>query len=156
MGDVVAVVQSYILKAIEEAGPGMKVMLLDSETTPILSLAFAQSALMRQEVFLFERLQNQPSQEDMRHLKCIAILRPDPVINFGEEEFLSENVTQESLKLLVAEIGKPRYGSYHIYLTNLLPKASVKQLAEADMQEVVKEIKEIYIDYLPIGNFQLC
>ena len=151
MGDVVAVVQSYILKAIEEAGPGMKVMLLDSETTPILSLAFAQSALMRQEVFLFERLQNQPSQEDMRHLKCITILRPDPVINVGKE-FVSENVTQESLKLLVAEIGKPRYGSYHIYLTNLLPKASVKQLAEADMQEVVKEIKEIYIDYLPIGR----
>jgi len=136
MGDVVGVVQSYILKAIEEAGPGMKVMLLDSETTPILSLAFAQSALMRQEVFLFERLQNQPSQEDMRHLKCIAILRPDP----------------ESLKLLVAEVGKPRYGSYHVYLTNLLPKASVKQLAEADMQEVVKEVKEIYIDYLPIGT----
>ena len=151
MGDVVAVVQSYILKAIEEAGPGMKVMLLDSETTPILSLAFAQSALMRQEVFLFERLQNQPSQEDMRHLKCIAILRPDLVKN-GGKEFVSENVTQESLKLLVAEIGKPRYGSYHIYLTNLLPKASVKQLAEADMQEVVKEIKEIYIDYLPIGQ----
>ena len=92
MGDVVGVVQSYILKAIEEAGPGMKVMLLDSETTPILSLAFAQSALMRQEVFLFERLQNQPSQEDMRHLKCIAILRPDPVINDGEE-FVTENVT---------------------------------------------------------------
>ena len=89
MGDVVGVVQSYILKAIEEAGPGMKVMLLDSETTPILSLAFAQSALMRQEVFLFERLQNQPSQEDMRHLKCIAILRPDSVTNIGEE-FLTE------------------------------------------------------------------
>ena len=84
MGDVVGVVQSYILKAIQEAGPGMKVMLLDSETTPILSLAFAQSALMRQEVFLFERLQNQPSQEDMRHLKCIAILRPDSVINIVE------------------------------------------------------------------------
>ena len=79
MGDVVGVVQAYILKAIEEAGPGMKVMLLDSETTPIISLAFAQSALMRQEVFLFERLQGQPSQEDMRHLKCIAILRPDSV-----------------------------------------------------------------------------
>ena len=28
----------------------------------------------------------------------------------------------------------------------------MKQLAEADMQEVVKEIKEIYIDFLPIGT----
>ena len=65
---------------------------------------------------------------------------------FSEIEF------QESLRLLAAEVGKPRYGSYHIYLTNLLPKASVKQLAEADMQVVVKEIKEIYIDYLPIGK----
>ena len=67
-------------------------------------------------------------------------------------KFFLKKVTQESLKLLVAEVGKPRYGSYHVYLTNLLPKASVKQLAEADMQEVVKEVKEIYIDYLPIGN----
>ena len=58
----------------------LKVMLLDEETTPIVSLAFAQSALMKQEVFLFERLQARPSQEDMRHLKCIAILRPDQVL----------------------------------------------------------------------------
>lgn len=79
MGDLVGLVQAYILRALEEAGPGMKVMLLDAETTPIVSLAFAQSALMRQEVFLFERVQEAPSQEDLRHLKCIAILRPDQV-----------------------------------------------------------------------------
>ena len=47
MMDVVGVVQNYILTLLEEAGPGMKVMLLDSETTPAVSLAFAQSALMR-------------------------------------------------------------------------------------------------------------
>ena len=34
----------------------------------------------------------------------------------------------------------------------VLSKAAVKQLAEADMQEVVKEVREIYIDYLPIGG----
>ena len=59
---------------------GMKVMLLDSETTPIVSLAFAQSALMRQEVYLFERLQAKPVFEDMRHLKCIVIARPEDSI----------------------------------------------------------------------------
>jgi len=134
--DVVGIVQAYILRALEEAGPGMKVMLLDAETTPIVSLAFAQSALMRQEVFLFERLQANPAQEDIRHLKCITILRPD----------------QESVKLLCSELGQPRYGSYHIYFTQLVSKAVVKQLAEADMQEGVKQLKEIYIDYLPIGT----
>jgi len=136
MGDLVALVQAYILRALEEAGPGMKVMLLDAETTPTVSLAFAQSALMRQEVFLFERVQEAPSQEDLRHLKCLAILRPD----------------QESLRLLAAELASPRYGAYHLHFTNLLPKAAVKQLAEADMQEVVKEVREIYIDFLPIGS----
>ena len=68
MMDVVGVVQNYILTLLEEAGPGMKVMLLDSETTPAVSLAFAQSALMRQEVFLFERLTAKPVWEDMRYL----------------------------------------------------------------------------------------
>ena len=58
----------------------MKVMLLDAETTPIVSLAFAQSALMRQEVYLFERLQPKPVYEDMRHLKCIVIARPEASI----------------------------------------------------------------------------
>merc|ERR1719480_491948 len=100
-------------------------MLLDSETTPAVSLAFAQSALMRQEVFLFERLTAKPVWEDMRYLKCVAILRPEPGI----------------ISQLCSELARPRYQSYFIYFTNILPKTAVKQLAEADMQEVVKEIK---------------
>ena len=94
----------------------MKVMLLDAETTPIVSLAFAQSALMRQEVFLFERVQEAPSQEDLRHLKCIAILRPDQVRRGPAPP------RQESLRLLAAELASPRYGAYHLHFTNLLPK----------------------------------
>ena len=133
--DVVGVVQTYILKLLEEAGPGMKVMLLDSETTPAVSLAFAQSALMRQEVYLFERLTSKCVWEDLRYLKCICILRPDP----------------DTIAQLCAELARPRYQSYYIYFTNILAKTAVKQLAEADMQEVVKEVKEIYIDYLPYG-----
>ena len=59
---------------------------------------------------------------------------------------------QSTLASLCSELAKPRYGAYHIYFTNILPKASVKQLAEADMQEVVKEVKEVYLDYLPVGS----
>jgi len=133
--DLVNIVQSYILKILEEAGPGMKVMLLDAETTPIVSLAFAQSALMRQEVYLFERLQGSPLSEDLRHLKCIVILRPET-----------------SISHLCAELANPRYGCYYINFTNVIPKSAVKQIAEADMQEVVRDIREIYTDYLPIGS----
>ena len=56
---------------------------------------------------------------------------------FSHVFLYTKKVTQESLKLLVGEIGRPRYGSYHIYLTNLLPKASVKQLAEAEVNTAV-------------------
>ena len=134
--DVVGVTQSYILQLLEEAGPGMKVMLLDAETTPAVSLAFAQSSLMRQEVYMFERINSKVVWEDMRYLKCICILRPDP----------------DTIALMCSELSRPRYQSYYIYFTNIVPKSSVKQLAEADMQEVVKDVKEIYIDFLPFGS----
>ena len=133
--DVLTVMQNYILKLLEEAGPGMKVLLLDGETTPAVSLAFAQSALMRQEVYLFERLRPSLVWEDMRYLKCICILRPEAA----------------TISQLCSELARPRYQSYYVYFTNILPRAALKQLAEADMQEVVKEVKEIYIDYLPFG-----
>ena len=133
--DVLTVMQNYILKLLEEAGPGMKVLLLDGETTPGVSLAFAQSALMRQEVYLFERLRSNMVWEDMRYLKCICILRPEAA----------------TISQLCSELTRPRYQSYYVYFTNILPRAALKQLAEADMQEVVKEVKEIYIDYLPFG-----
>jgi hypothetical protein len=47
-----------------------------------------------QEVFLFERLQAHPHQEDLRHLKCIVIARPE-----------------DSISLLCTELANPRYGT---------------------------------------------
>ena len=44
------------------------------------------------------------------------------------------------------------HGPWSMETVVVLSKAAVKQLAEADMQEVVKEVREIYIDYLPIGG----
>lgn len=128
-------VQSYITKMLEEAGPGMKVMLLDADTTPIVSLAFPQSVMMRQEVYLFEKLQARPAREDMKHLKCVVVLRP----------------TEQSLNWLCNELAHPRYGTYHLHFTHFVSKSGVKQLAEADMYEVVRDVKEVYIDFLPLG-----
>lgn len=35
--------------------------------------------------------------------------------------------------------------------SNVVSKASVKQLAESDEQEVVREVQEIYADYLALA-----
>ncbi len=52
---------------------------------------------MQKEVYLFERLDAAP-REPLRHLKCVALLRPTP-----------DNVT-----LLARELKAPRYAQYYV------------------------------------------
>lgn len=66
--------------------------------TSIISSAYAQSEIMQKEVYLFERLDAQSTRDAIRHLKCVAFLRP----------------TQENVDLLQQELRNPRYGQYYI------------------------------------------
>lgn len=52
----------------------------------------------------------------MTHLKAIVFVRP----------------TQESLDALVAELKRPKYGSYDIYFSNIIKSTQLERLAEAD------------------------
>src|SRR5579862_1823661 len=79
------------------------------------------------------RLEN-PNRERMRHLKCIAFLRP----------------TSSTIQLLVNELREPKYGEYSIYFSNIVKKSSLERMAEADDHEVVKSVQEFYADYLAI------
>lgn len=123
---------------IEESGPGMKVILMDRETTSIVSMVYAQSEILQKEVYLFERLDAGGARETMKHLKCIAFIRP----------------TKENVDLLAQELKSPRYGLYYIYFSNVISKSDVKILAEADEQEVVREVQEFYGDFVSI-SYQL-
>lgn len=118
----------------DESGPGMKVLLMDKETTSIVSMVYGQSEIQQREVYLFERI-DAGNQEPMKHLKCIAFLRP----------------SKDNIHTLAMELRRPRYGSYYIYFSNITPKADIKTLAEADEQEVVREIQEFYGDYLAMS-----
>lgn len=133
-------------------------------------MVYGQSEIQQREVYLFERI-DAANQEPMKHLKCIAFVRP----------------TKENIHTLAMELRRPRYGSYyicksfkgcpvvctvhpsHIFnfhlqlsvcitipiiladFSNITPKADIKTLAEADEQEVVREIQEFYGDYLAMG-----
>ncbi|KAE8745228.1 hypothetical protein FOCC_FOCC008019 [Frankliniella occidentalis] len=122
-------VKMYITKMTDESGPGMKVLLMDKETTSIVSMVFGQSEIQQREVYLFERI-DAGNTEPMKHLKCIAFLRP----------------SKENIHSLAMELRRPRYD-----FSNITPKADIKTLAEADEQEVVREIQEFYGDYLAMG-----
>ncbi|KAL7414882.1 Sec1 family-domain-containing protein [Mrakia frigida] len=112
---------------------GMKVLLLDSHTTPIVSLATTQSSLLTHEVYLTDRIEN-TSRDRMPHLKCIMFLSPDP----------------ETLEWVKEEIARPKYGGYWLYFSNVLTKSAIEMLAQADEFEVVREVQEYFADYLSL------
>ncbi|XP_022331631.1 vacuolar protein sorting-associated protein 45-like [Crassostrea virginica] len=132
--NVILAIKQYISKMIEESGPGMKVLLMDRETTSIVSMVYAQSEILQKEVYLFERIDSS-GRETMKHLKCITFLRP----------------TKENVELLAQELRMPKYGLYYIYFSNVISKQDVKVLAEADDQEVVREVQEYFGDYIAVN-----
>ncbi|KAJ3130695.1 vacuolar protein sorting-associated protein 45 [Physocladia obscura] len=132
--DVVKAVQGYLAKMISDVN-GMKVLLLDSETTPIVSSAVTQSQLLAREVYLVDRVENK-TREKMKHLKCIVFVRPTP----------------ESIQALVEELREPCYSDYFLYFSNTLKKSAIERLAEADETESVREVQEYYADFLTISS----
>uniref|UniRef100_A0A8V8TLU0 Vacuolar protein sorting 45 homolog n=1 Tax=Homo sapiens TaxID=9606 RepID=A0A8V8TLU0_HUMAN len=132
--NVVFAVKQYISKMIEDSGPGMKVLLMDKETTGIVSMVYTQSEILQKEVYLFERIDSQ-NREIMKHLKAICFLRP----------------TKENVDYIIQELRRPKYTIYFIYFSNVISKSDVKSLAEADEQEVVAEVQEFYGDYIAVN-----
>ncbi|CAH0595263.1 unnamed protein product [Chrysodeixis includens] len=134
--NVVQAVKLYITKMTEESGPGMKVILMDKETTSIVSMVFSQSEILQKEVYLFERIDSHSKWDNMKHMKCIVFIRPTP----------------ENISLLLRELRYPKYGVYFIYFSNVISKADIKTLAECDEQETVREVQEVFADYLAVDR----
>ncbi|GAA5874753.1 hypothetical protein JCM8547_005202 [Rhodosporidiobolus lusitaniae] len=159
--DCLKAIQAYVNKIVTETS-GIKVLLLDHDTTPILSLATTQSHLLQNEVYLTDRIDNpsrsvpaslahHPSSsgtayppsgstsrgvERLPHLKCICVLRP----------------TDESVEQCERELREGRYGGYWLYFTNVLKKSQIERLAEADEHELVREVQEYFLDYSPLTS----
>ncbi|ORX43460.1 Sec1-like protein [Hesseltinella vesiculosa] len=131
--DVIKSVQHYVDKMIDDV-PGMKALLLDTETTPIVSLVYTQSTLLTKECYLIDRIDNR-NRDKMKHLKCICFLRP----------------TRESIQYLMEELRDPAYGDYYIYFSNTVQKIDIERLAEVDEQEAVRELQEYFGDFLAVN-----
>uniref|UniRef100_A0A8C3CQB6 Vacuolar protein sorting-associated protein 45 n=1 Tax=Cairina moschata TaxID=8855 RepID=A0A8C3CQB6_CAIMO len=132
--NAVLAVKQYVAKMIEDSGPGMKVLLMDRETTGVVSMVYTQSEILQKEVYLFERIDSF-NREPMKHLKAICFLRP----------------TKENVEYLIQELRRPKYSIYFIYFSNVISKSDIKSLAEADEQEVVAEVQEFYGDYIAVN-----
>eukprot|EP00158_Paraphelidium_tribonemae_P003850 Partr_v1_DN26412_c0_g1_i2_m23909 putative Vacuolar protein sorting-associated protein len=132
--DVVKALQNYVNRMVTDVA-GLKVLLMDSETTPFVSVVLTQSQLLSQEVYLMNRI-DQRGREKMKHMKCVCFLRP----------------TSESIQALVEELRDPAYGEYHLFFSNILKKSQIERLAEVDDFEVVKEVQEFYGDFMAFNS----
>ncbi|KDQ62502.1 hypothetical protein JAAARDRAFT_121394 [Jaapia argillacea MUCL 33604] len=133
--DVVKAVETYITKMVSSPSV-MKVLLLDTHTTPIVSLASTQSSLLSHQVYLTDRIDNK-KRDRMPHMKCVCFLQS----------------SEESLEALEDELREPKYGEYYLYFSNILSKTAIERLAEVDEYEVVKEVQEYFADYAPISSY---
>lgn len=64
--NVLSAVRLYLSGMIEQAGSGMKVLLMDRDTISFVSVAFAQSDMLAKEVYLFERIDKTRSDGKLR------------------------------------------------------------------------------------------
>lgn len=135
--DVAHVYIDRIINSKSKAGVGeinersrIKALLLDKDTKSTISMCSTQSELLHNDIFLIDTIENQ--QRDIeRHLRCLVYVKP----------------TDESIDYLVKELRNPKYGDYHLFFSNLVSKAQLERLAEADDMEAVSKVEEIFQDY---------
>merc|ERR1719335_1712234 len=113
----------------------MKVLILDAETTGIISMVFSQSDILEHEVFLVYRIDS-GSQDKMRHLNAICFLRP----------------TNQNFVLLSKELRAPKYAEYHLFWANAVPHHRLEQLACCDEYEVVRQVQEYFADIFAVNH----
>jgi vacuolar protein sorting-associated protein 45 len=144
--DGVSAVRSYLDRLIQGDGKcsgRMKVLLLDSMTTQIVSAVYSQTHVLQQQVYLVERIDAEtPTSSSSSsttsttgsgsHLAAVVFIRPS------------------SLPHLLRELSQPRYAEYHVFFSSVLPKLLLRKLAEHDVHERVQQLQEFYVDFCPL------
>uniref|UniRef100_A0A7S4TBM2 Vacuolar protein sorting-associated protein 45 n=1 Tax=Ditylum brightwellii TaxID=49249 RepID=A0A7S4TBM2_9STRA len=154
--DGVAAIRSYIDRLVTGDGRcrGMKVLLLDAQTTQTISCVYSQTEILAREVYLVSRLDDvgqnpnmerideggsvrkQQQHHQTSHLKAVCFLRPTE-INAG---------------LIVKELSNPRYAEYHLFFSGIVPSGLLRLIAENDEKELVRQVQEFYGDFLPVNE----
>ena len=94
-GPVIEAAKFYIDKMLSDTG-GMKVLLLDPDTTGTISMIYTQTQILAKEVYLVEQIGSKHAR--MTHLKALLFVRP----------------TFENIRTIGRELSDPKYGEYFI------------------------------------------
>ncbi|ODV88232.1 hypothetical protein CANARDRAFT_192865 [[Candida] arabinofermentans NRRL YB-2248] len=122
-------------KDSKDAKNEIRVLLLDNQTSSIISMYTTQSELLRNEIYLMDKIDNF-QRDKLRNLKCICFLKPD----------------DHTVANLSKELTAPNYLSYEVYFNNIISNPRLERLAESDDMEMVTKVVEIFQDYYIINK----
>lgn len=135
---IIDIIKTYINAILDEV-PGIKALILDSETMNIVSLLFPKSVLLSREVFLIELIKNLTNYS-IPYMKGIFLLR----------------ATEPNKALLANLLKFPVFSEYYIYFTNIpvgiTTQNMLQDLASSDEKSVVKIVQEFYADFCVLNK----
>lgn len=131
--DLRAVARNYIQQLVSRP-TGLKALLLDDQTVPILSLLYSQSELLANDVVFITKLSNPPNC-NLSHMTALVFIRP----------------SAENVRLLRTELRHPHFQSYSLFFTNTIPRTHIEEIADADAHERVTNLRELFADYFVLS-----
>ena len=140
----VVLVLSHYIESMLQSVSGMKSLLVDSETSLIISQIYTQTDLLKHNVLLIENIDLWPLSDADRttalhHMKATVFIRP----------------TKHSLlKLGNILCDSQRYTEYYIFYTNIVSPSYLDQLSEHDTRHatgLIKSVHEYYGDYYAVS-----
>lgn len=99
----------------------MKIIILDDETTRVMSLVFMQSEGFKKDVYLCENIKNCEGNK-LPSFIGIFIVRG----------------TDKNIIMLRKMLKEPYFKEYHIFFTTSVDETTIKMMAEADCCNVLK------------------
>jgi vacuolar protein sorting-associated protein 45 len=133
--DLISAVRSYVDKMISDAAlEGMKVLLLDSATTRIVSMVYSQTQILDKEVYLVELLGKEHLA--MNHLKAVIFVQP----------------TESNYDLIARELKDPKFKEYHLFFSNVVTQDMLTRLARQDEHDLVMQVNEYYMDFMAVNR----
>eukprot|EP01071_Lankesteria_metandrocarpae_P008460 Lankesteria_metandrocarpae@DN4967_c0_g1_i3.p1 len=132
--NIVSGCRDYLRVMIDRV-PGLKCLVLDNETTGIMSMALSQSEILEKEVYLVERIDSD-NLSNFQHLAGVFFVRP----------------TGDNFLRLGRELKNPRFGEFHLFFSNAVPAAQLMRLARCDESDVIRQVHEFYADIYPVNR----
>lgn len=141
-GDLKSTVKNRLLSSIENIEIGQKLVLLDRTTVKIVDATLGMNELLDCGVFLIENISI--GRQPYPSMAAIYLVKPDR----ESIKTIIEDFTPPLSKLDSGRVG-PMYKEAHFLFTTDVSSDLMDQLAKAPCAPLVKNFKELFIDFIP-------